>query len=206
MNYDWGSTSAIAELQGRVSKGQPEAELWMGTHRRAPSPLEQGLSEASDLRALIASDPVRLLGDEVARRFGDLPFLLKVLAADRPLSLQAHPTVEQARLGFEREERAGIEVDAPTRNYKDNHHKPELILALSDFWALSGFRPPEESLELFRVLIPGATRTFAELLLTFERKQNGAGIEGFFRGLLALPLEDRRVALFILKREACCDS
>ncbi len=122
--YAWGSTTAIAELLGRRPSGQPEAELWLGAHAGSP--------------AVVVGEERTLL-DVVE---GRLPFLLKVLAAARPLSLQAHPTSEQALAGFARENAAGVPLDAPERNFKDAFHKPELIYALSDpFRALSGFRP-----------------------------------------------------------------
>ncbi|MFW8745167.1 type I phosphomannose isomerase catalytic subunit, partial [Mesorhizobium japonicum] len=127
-DYAWGSTTAIARLLGRAPSGRPEAELWLGAHPGSPSRLvgrEGTLLDVVD---------------------GRLPFLLKVLAAEQPLSLQAHPTPVQAEEGFAREEAAGIPIDAPERNYKDAFHKPELIYALSDpFRALCGFRPVEET-------------------------------------------------------------
>lgn len=129
-DYAWGSTSAIADLLGREPSGRPEAELWLGTHPGSPA-------------RLVGRDGTLL--DAVGE---PLPYLLKVLAAAAPLSLQAHPTPEQARAGFERENAAGTPLDAPNRNYKDAFHKPELIYALSDdFRALSGFRPVAETLE-----------------------------------------------------------
>ncbi len=136
--YAWGSRTAIAELAGRPSPtAEPEAELWMGAHRRGPSRVaEQGASLAD----LIARDPDTTLGPQVVARFGPrLPFLFKVLAAAQPLSLQAHPNATQARAGFEREQTAGIPADAPHRNYRDDQPKPELLCALGPFVALCGF-------------------------------------------------------------------
>lgn len=129
--YAWGSTTAIAELLGTTPSGEPEAELWLGDHPGSPARIVGAdTSGASDLSALLSA------------RGEKLPFLLKVLAAAEPLSLQAHPTIAQAREGFARENAAGIALDAPDRNYKDELHKPELIYALSDpFIALAGFRP-----------------------------------------------------------------
>lgn len=127
-DYAWGSTTAIAGLLGVPPSGRPEAELWLGAHPGSPS-------------RLVGRDGT--LADVVP---GRLPFLLKVLAAGSPLSLQAHPAPEQARAGFERENAAGIPLDAPERNYRDAFHKPELIYALSDpFTALSGFRPVDDT-------------------------------------------------------------
>ncbi len=127
-SYAWGSTTAIAELLGTTPSGEPEAELWLGDHPGAPARIVEG-AEEPDLAAHLQA------------RGHKLSFLLKVLAAAEPLSLQAHPTIAQARAGFARENKAGIALDDPTRNYKDELHKPELIYALSDpFIALAGFR------------------------------------------------------------------
>ena len=152
--YAWGSTTAIAQLLGHAASGGPEAELWLGAHPGSPSvildPTQTG--GAADLAEWIAADPETTLGRFAAS--GRLPFLLKVLAAASPLSLQAHPTVEQARAGFDRENELGIARDAPERNYKDAFPKPELIYALSPaFDALCGFRPLDEVRALLRALI-----------------------------------------------------
>ncbi|SDK72605.1 mannose-6-phosphate isomerase, type 1 [Arthrobacter sp. ov407] len=161
--YAWGSPTAIAELLGRPASGGPEAELWIGAHPDSPSvvltPAAGGAGrhapETQDggrlaLDALIAENPEHCLGGASVAAFGPrLPFLLKVLAADAPLSLQVHPTLAQAREGFAREEAAGVDPAAPERNYKDAFHKPEMILALTPFEALCGFRPATESRALF---------------------------------------------------------
>jgi mannose-6-phosphate isomerase len=148
-DYAWGSSSAIAEVLGREPSGQPEAELWFGAHPLAPSRIvhPDAAGGYHTLDAFIAADPERALG---ADRSGDtLPFLLKLLAADRPLSIQAHPSPQQAREGFARENEAGVPLDAGDRNYKDDRHKPELVFALSDsFEALAGFQDLS-STELF---------------------------------------------------------
>lgn len=147
-NYAWGSLDSISTLLGVPPDGRPQAELWLGAHERAPSK-----ANGQPLNALIAEAPARLLGAEVAARFeGKLPFLLKVLAAAQPLSLQAHPSLAQAREGFARENAAGIPLDAPDRNYRDANHKPELLCALSEFHALCGFRRVDESVRLLRGL------------------------------------------------------
>lgn len=133
--YAWGSPTAIADLLGTATSGGPEAELWLGSHPGSPARIVTGADE-NDLAQWAASYAPG----------GRLPFLLKVLAASAPLSLQAHPTLAQARDGFARENRLGIALDAPERSYKDPFPKPELLLALSDpFRALCGFRPVEES-------------------------------------------------------------
>jgi mannose-6-phosphate isomerase len=133
----------------------------MGAHPDAPSLLADGRG----LDAAIAAEPERLLGTAVHRRFGArLPFLMKVLAADLPLSLQAHPTTAQAEIGFAAEEAAGIPHDDPTRTFKDPHHKPEILLALTPVEALCGFRPVEESLHcLAKLQLPELKPTIAAL-------------------------------------------
>ena len=150
-DYAWGSKSAIAEFLGSTPTGKPEAELWFGDHPGCP--------------ARVASTGQSLIdwGAENPERFGaqPLPFLLKVLAADSPLSIQAHPTRAQAAKGFTLENTAGIDRDSPARNYRDDNHKPEIIVALTEFSALCGFRPSAERSaiinELVRRGVPGST-------------------------------------------------
>ncbi|ROP64343.1 mannose-6-phosphate isomerase, class I [Curtobacterium sp. PhB115] len=156
-DYAWGSVTAIPELLGRTVTGAPQAELWLGAHAGSPSVVVNPamVGGADTLRDWIESEPQTALGDD---RTG-LPFLLKVLAAAAPLSLQAHPTPEQAKEGFDREEREGIALDDPSRNYKDPFPKPELVVALSErFEALSGFRSVEDTLAEVRLLDGGTGR------------------------------------------------
>jgi mannose-6-phosphate isomerase len=145
-DYAWGSATAIARLLGRAPSGSPEAELWLGAHPGSPARIEGG-SPAPDLAAWIAADPQSALGpaqvaaDQAAGHQPHLPYLLKVLAAAAPLSLQAHPSPAQAAEGFARENAGGVPQGAAHRNYKDPFHKPEMLYALSDtFHALCGFR------------------------------------------------------------------
>lgn len=123
-NYAWGSRTAFARLFGTAEPTEPEAEYWFGTHPASPSTLSDGRS----LAELV-----------------ELPYLLKVLAAEKPLSIQAHPGLAEAQAGYDKENAAGIALDAPERNYKDPNHKPELLLALTDFSALCGFRSFSEA-------------------------------------------------------------
>ena len=147
-DYAWGSTTTIQQLLGLPVDGRPAAELWFGAHPGAPS-----AALDSTLEELIAADPVGLLGEQVVDEFGPrLPFLLKVLAARTPLSIQVHPTREQAEAGFAAEDARGIAIDAPERNYRDRNHKPELLCALSEFDALCGFRPVAATLRLLDAL------------------------------------------------------
>lgn len=142
-DYAWGSRTAIAEILGRQASGGPEAEFWLGSHPASPSFLVDPAGEHGAAKTL----DVYLAGHGQPQ----LGFLLKVLAAAGPLSLQVHPTTEQAREGFARENAAGIPRDAPHRNYRDESAKPELIMALADgLEALSGFRPVSESLGVIR--------------------------------------------------------
>lgn len=149
-DYSWGSTTAIAELLGIPSTGGPQAELWLGAHPGSPARIVDGSMRhgVDDLAEWIADDRETALGAHA-----QLPFLLKILAADGPLSLQAHPTLERARQGFDAENAAGIPLDAPNRNYKDPLHKPEVIVALSEtFDALCGFRPVAEIRDIVALL------------------------------------------------------
>ncbi|MFV2119864.1 mannose-6-phosphate isomerase, class I [Streptomyces sp. Act-28] len=150
--YDWGSPTALPELMGTVPDGTPRAELWMGAHPSAPSRVLRG-GRPSPLDGVVAADPVAELGEAVVRRFGPrLPFLLKLLAADSPLSLQVHPDTARAAAGYARENAAGVPLDAPHRTYRDPHHKPEMIVALSPFEGLCGFRPARECADLLDAL------------------------------------------------------
>ncbi len=187
-HYDWGDARFIAELQRRPASGRPEAELWMGAHPKAPAVLTRsGLA----LDALIADDPRATLGEAVSNRFTGLPFLAKVLAADRPLSIQAHPSAAQAVAGFERENAAGVALDSPERTYRDPNHKPELICALTSFEAKCGFRSLDPTRELFAALGGNAlapvrerlaadgsvSEVLADVLAWLLRSQEGAGAE-----------------------------
>ncbi len=144
-HYAWGDPDYIPELIGVPNRERrPYAELWIGVHAELPAVARVGNSEMP-LPLLLRSAAEALLGRKDAERFGGgLPFLLKILAAARPLSIQAHPDKRRAQAGFERENRLGIRPDAPNRNYHDDNHKPELIAALTDFYALRGFRPLDE--------------------------------------------------------------
>ena len=182
--YPWGSRTVIPELLGQpVPAERPHAELWIGAHPDEPSTLADG----RPLNRAIDADPQALLGAQVVERFGArLPFLMKVLAADAPLSLQAHPTPAQAELGFAAEEEAGIAHDDATRTFKDPFHKPELLLALTTFEALCGFRPVEESLHcLAKLQVPELKPTIAALAR--------GGLRAAIPQLIALSPEVREV-------------
>jgi mannose-6-phosphate isomerase len=158
--YAWGSTTALPALLGEEPTGEPQAELWMGAHPGAPSRTPRG-----PLDQVIAEAPERELGERTVAAFGPrLPFLLKVLAAGAPLSLQVHPNLDQAREGYEDEERRGVPIDAAHRNYKDANHKPELICALTEFDGLCGFRAPGQAADLIDALGVDSLKPYVDLL------------------------------------------
>ncbi|MDK8511168.1 mannose-6-phosphate isomerase, class I [Corynebacterium bovis] len=226
--YAWGSRTAIAELTGRPSPtSHPEAEMWFGAHPGGPCPVHpvgdddptpatgdpgEGTGaapaategspvaggDARTLESVIAADVPGQLGD-AAGPDGRLPFLLKLLAADQPLSLQAHPSREQAVAGFAREDAAGVPRDAFTRNYRDDNHKPELIVALTPFDAMAGFRPVGETLRLFDVVDCPELSRFRAML--------GSGADADdLRGLLTtwITLPDATVRPLVAAVAASC--
>ncbi|MET7295997.1 mannose-6-phosphate isomerase, class I [Streptomyces griseoloalbus] len=158
--YAWGSTTAIPRLLGTEPTGEPQAEMWMGAHPGAPSRTDRGT-----LVEVIDADPEKELGPDSVAKFGPrLPFLLKLLAAGAPLSLQVHPDLAQAKQGFADEERRGVPVTAPHRNYKDANHKPELICALTEFDGLCGFRDPLRAADLLDGLGVDSLKPYVDLL------------------------------------------
>ncbi|CDO87346.1 mannose-6-phosphate isomerase [Mycobacterium triplex] len=186
--YAWGSRTAIAEFTGRpVPAAHPEAELWFGAHPGDPAFLETEQGELSLLDAVTA-DPEGQLGSASRDRFGDvLPFLVKVLAADEPLSLQAHPSAEQAIEGYLREEKLGIPVASPVRNYRDTSHKPELLVALQSFEALAGFRQASRTIELLRALAVTDLDPCIELL---NDQSDADGLRALFTTWITAPQPD----------------
>lgn len=153
-DYAWGSTTAIADLRGLEPSGGPEAELWLGAHPGSPARILDPVAAdgARDLAEWIDGHPA-----DAGLAGPRLPFLLKLLAAAAPLSLQAHPSLEQARAGFAREDAAGVPLDAAHRNYKDDFHKPELVVALSEeYSALCGFRAVAETRALLGAIDDGS--------------------------------------------------
>lgn len=186
--YAWGSHTAIADFTGRPSPTpHPEAELWLGAHPGDPAWLESDGGDRS-LLDTIAADPEGQLGTATRERFGDaLPFLAKVLAADEPLSLQAHPSAAQAAEGFAREDHLGIPISAPNRNYRDRSHKPELMVALSPFEALAGFRPVAGSVELLQALSVAELDPFVNLL---AGQADADGLRALFTTWITAPQAD----------------
>jgi mannose-6-phosphate isomerase len=177
--YAWGSTTAISEFLGVEPTGDPQAELWLGAHPSAPARVD-----GEPLDAAIGEDPQGWVGAAPVQRFGArLPFLMKVLAAAQPLSLQAHPDRAQAEAGFAREEQAGIAPDARERTYRDDWPKPEALCALGDFHALCGFREPSEIYALVEILgLPEATDLVRPL-----QSGGAAELKQVFGELLRMP-------------------
>ncbi|GHU12745.1 putative mannose-6-phosphate isomerase ManA [Spirochaetia bacterium] len=189
-HYAWGSPDWIPSLTGKQNPGaEPWAELWMGIHGEGPSELETTGGRIT-LDALIAGNPPEYLGAETAREFGNLPFLLKFLAAAMPLSIQAHPNLEQAREGFERENRAGLSPSDPRRNYKDPNHKPEIISAITPFTAMAGFRNIAETRALLETFF--ADSTGMEIQDKLLRALEG-GFRPFLTALFGLDAAERRI-------------
>lgn len=180
-HYAWGGKEFLPWLLGKSNPHhQPFAEYWMGVHSGAPSRIHLSENAHTGLPDLIRSEPRRYLGREVQERFGNLPFLLKVLDVKGMLSIQVHPTKAAAEIGFAEENAAGIPMDAPHRNYKDDNHKPEVMVALGAFWLLHGFLPEDA---LRRRL--ESTPELEFLMPVFE----ATGYAGLYRYIMELPEE-----------------
>ncbi|HEY0119697.1 MAG TPA: mannose-6-phosphate isomerase, class I [Cellulomonas sp.] len=176
--YRWGSANALQQLLG--VPGEILAEAWLGAHCSAPSRLAG--DAARSLADIVAAAPDEVLGTDVVARFGpQLPYLLKLIAAEHPLSLQVHPHLARAREGFAEEDARGVPLDAPHRNYKDSNHKPELVFALTQFEAISGFRAPRRAAELFAGL---DTRLAEQLHRLLVARPTSEGIRAAFTHLL----------------------
>ncbi len=193
MSYAWGSTSEIQILiDRRAAIGKPMAELWMGAHPKAPSRVWIN-GQWLPLNQVIADEPVAVLGRDAAQKFSSrLPFLFKVLAAERPLSIQVHPDAEQARNGFFRENVRNIPLDAGNRNYKDPNPKPEILCALTPFTLFKGFRKIDEMLALFQRL---SSPTFSEGLGMLRTSPHTEGLRAFFSRLWYLKKETQATAI-----------
>ncbi|MFO6452002.1 MULTISPECIES: mannose-6-phosphate isomerase, class I [unclassified Aeromicrobium] len=180
--YDWGSTSDIPRFLGRTVSGEPVAEMWLGTHPLAPSQVEtaEGLRPLSDIA-------------------GEVPFMLKILAAEQPLSIQVHPGQAEAREGFAREEADGVPLDSPQRVFKDPNHKPEMVYALSTFDTLVGFRPTAEILRVFAQL---DTPTINAASATLRAKTGFKGIVRVLENLLIAPPPPAEIAQVVIQCKA----
>ena len=174
-HYDWGGHNFIPDLLGiENATRKPYAELWIGAHAKAPSVVElESGPEPFDvpLDEYIARAPEAILGPAASARFdGRLPYLFKILDVHKMLSIQAHPTLAQAKEGFARENAEGLPIDAGNRNYKDATHKPEIGVALTDFWMLHGFRPLEQIAETL-----DRTAELGPLMPAFRQRLKAAG-------------------------------
>jgi len=195
-HYEWGSMNLLPEFLGIENTGRvPSAEMWMGTHSGAPSQIEieSGLGGAFNNKSSIVN---------LSEISGELPFLFKLLAVEKPLSIQAHPNKQQALEGFERENSEGLDSKAPTRNYKDPNQKHEIICALSPFTLMAGFREPDVILEYFReiiTLVPQLKELFFHLISALEKKS----LCDFFIKLFSFSrLEREYIFSFLSNRES----
>ncbi|MDY6049004.1 MAG: mannose-6-phosphate isomerase, class I [Corynebacterium sp.] len=194
-HYAWGSTTMIPQLLGETQPAdQPLAELWFGAHPANPSRVETTTGTLS-LLTRIEADPDAQLGSGIDR----LPFLVKILAAANPLSLQAHPSKQQAEVGFAAENASGIPVDSPQRNFRDDNHKPELLIALTDFRALAGFRPVNEIRQLFAAFSCPELDTYALMVDGAEDES----LRALFTTWISLPpaAADRLIAALLAQVE-----
>ncbi len=194
-NYAWGSKSALTELYGIANpNGLPMAELWMGAHPKSSSKIENASGQPQSLREVIDQDKTALLGQAVAERFSELPFLFKVLCADQPLSIQVHPNKQASEIGFAKENAAGIPLDAAERNYKDPNHKPELVFALTPFLAMNAFREFSDIISLLQP-VAGAHQAIAHFLA----QPDADSLSQLFASLLNMQGEEKSHALAVLK-------
>jgi len=192
-HYAWGGYEYIPALLGIINtEHQPCAEYWMGAHPSASSGLITEKGELG-LYELIKADPFNIITEKTFTSFGGLPYLFKILDVKDMLSIQVHPTKEEAIKGFEAEEAAGIPITAPHRNYKDKNHKPEVMVALSDeFWLLHGFR---QRAELERMLAD--TQEFSVLLPLFKKE----GYKSLYQLVMEMDQEDIDAMLTSLVRK-----
>lgn len=202
-NYSWGSFTAIPDLLGQKKPSDvPQAELWMGAHPSAPSFLNIS-NEKKSLIELIDEFPEEILGKKVYQRFGkSFPFLFKILAADKPLSIQVHPNLAQAKKGFKKENKQKMPLDSEKRNYKDAHHKPECICALTDFCALIGFRKISNIIDTLEKLSDGHLDNEIRQL---KNKKNPKGLKQFFHELMTIEYKRKEILIdaMVVNAEKC---
>ena len=196
-HYAWGSPTAIPELLGLEATGAPYAEHWLGAHESAPS-----FVSGAPLDALIAEHGKDILGATTLQRFGGrLPYLMKLLAADRPLSIQAHPNREEAEAGFARENEAGVPIDAPERMYRDAWPKPEAIIAVTPFVGLCGFRDPVRTVYLIEQL--GVAHELGSIIAPLTHRRGSAALAQVFLDVLSF--DGDRLRLVDLVVDAAAD-
>jgi mannose-6-phosphate isomerase len=191
-NYAWGSVDSIATLFNVPNpNNEPQAEIWMGAHFGGCSKVitKDGSKLLSEL---IAENKKDCLAQDTAERYGELPFLFKVLAAANALSIQVHPNKQEAEIGFARENDRGIPFGAAERNYKDPNHKPELVYALTTYDALNGFRAYSDIIANFT---SAKISTIESLFDAFKANQSENGLQAFFIAILSLEGRDKITAL-----------
>jgi mannose-6-phosphate isomerase len=150
-HYAWGGYYYLPKLLNiPVKKGETYAEFWLGTHDRGSAEFKNGSEQPVSLKDYIDTYPEQTLGEKAMKSFGQLPFLMKVLDVKDMLSIQVHPSKEDARIAFDAENEQGIDLASPGRNFKDSNHKPELMLAVSEFWLLHGFKNPKALQSILR--------------------------------------------------------
>jgi len=190
-NYVWGcKTSLNTHFGFDNEKQEHQAELWMGAHPNGCSILE--VDNGIRLDEFIKQSSSQILGSSISDSFGGLPFLMKVLAVDSPLSIQVHPSKKQAEIGYKKENDLGIEFSNPKRNYHDDNHKPEVVYALSDYDALNGFREFDEIIELFSLINNEVIRL---ALKNFKANKNEKGLKSFFKFILRLNFDVKNKTL-----------
>ncbi len=191
-DYPWGSHTAINEFYNISNiNDQPQAEMWMGCHPNGSSQLIDAENNKINIDDFIKQAPETVLGDAF-NKFGELPFLFKVLAADKPLSIQVHPSKIRAEEGYAAENLAGIPVSSPNRNFKDPNHKPELVFAVTPFNALNGFRPFNDIVELFNGLVLAPLQNE---IAGFKKLPSGDTLRVLFEALLILEGEAKKAAI-----------
>ena len=190
-HYDWGGCDFIPQLMSIANPDKkPFAEYWMGAHASAPAIIATN-NEAQFLDQLIADQPSIFLGEKVLQQFSSLPYLYKILDVANMLSIQVHPSKENAAIGFAQETSLGIALDAPNRNYKDQNHKPEVMVALSEFWLLHGFLAPT-------LLEARLQEYFPSLLDHFK----GSNYQGLYQYFMHLANEEVDIILKPILKEA----
>ncbi|WBA13942.1 mannose-6-phosphate isomerase, class I [Salinivibrio proteolyticus] len=197
--YQWGSQTALTALFGIPNPTQqPQAEVWMGAHPKASSEIKVGDAWQS-LHDTISAFPQAALSEATFAQFGELPFLFKVLAAETALSIQVHPSKQEAELGFHKENQQGIPLSAAHRNYKDANHKPELIYALTSFEAMNGFRDYPVIIDHIQTI---NNDTLNALFKSFIDAPTATSLEHAFGQLLALKQKEKMAALDALMTTA----
>lgn len=189
-HYSWGGYEFIPQLLGIDNKEQkPYAEYWLGAHPNHPARL---INSQLGLDKIIRTDAQKVLGDKVTQKFGSLPYLLKVLDVRQMLSIQVHPSIASAIKGYKEENDKGISLTASNRNYKDENHKPELMVALGDFWLLHGFKEENKLAEILQTV---PELNFLEEL--FQQK----GYQGLYDHVMSMPQQEVNTVLDpLLKR------